>query len=91
VAERPEDEELIWQQFLDLVWQYPQAPIFHFCSYEVMRSNVSQLYHTHERGGPLLERFVDVCEQVTQGALPVESYALKSIAWWLGFEWRDPG
>jgi len=32
-----------------------------------------------------------VYEQVTQTvALPVESYALKSIARWLGFEWRDP-
>ena len=93
VAERPEDEELIWQQFLDLVWQYPQAPIFHFCSYEVDTvKRLAKLYHTpRARGGALLERFVDVYEQVTQTvALPVESYALKSIARWLGFEWRDP-
>lgn len=93
VAERPEDEELIWQQFLDLVWQYPQAPIFHFCSYEVDAvKRLAKLYHTpRERIRPLLERFVDVYQQVTQTvALPVESYALKSIARWLGFEWRDP-
>jgi uncharacterized protein len=33
---------------------------------------------------------VDVYEQLTQSvALPVESYALKAIARWLGFEWRD--
>jgi len=45
-----------------------------------MRSNdCKALPHPRERGGPLLERFVDVYEQVTNGALPVES-ALKSIA-----------
>ena len=93
MAERPEEEELIWQQFLDLVWQYPQAPIIHFCSYEVETvKRLAKLYHTpRERVRPVLERFVDVYEQVTQTlALPVESYALKSIARWLGFEWRDP-
>lgn len=93
MAERPEDEELIWQQFLDLVWQYPTAPIFHFCSYEVDTvKRLGKLYRTpRERISPLLERFVDVYEQVTQTvALPVESYALKVIARWLNFEWRDP-
>lgn len=93
MAERPEDEELIWQQFLDLVWQYPSAPIFHFCSYEVDTvKRLGKLYRTpRERISPLLERFVDVYEQVTQTvALPIESYALKVIARWLNFEWRDP-
>ncbi len=93
LAEGPENEGLIWQQFLDLVWQYPLAPIFHFCSYEVDTvKRLAKLYHTpRERVRPLLGRFVDVYEQVTQTvALPVESYALKSIARWLGFEWRDP-
>ncbi len=93
LAKQSEDEELIWQQFLDLVWQYPLAPIFHFCSYEVDTvKRLANLYHTpQERIRPLLKRFVDVYEQVTQTVvLPVESYALKSIARWLSFEWRDP-
>jgi len=93
LAEQPRAEELIWQQFLDLVWQYPQAPIFHFCSYEVDTvKRLAKLYDTpKERVQPLMSRFVDVYEQVTQTAvLPVESYALKSIARWLGFDWRDP-
>ena len=92
LAEQPEEEELIWQQFLDLVWQYPLAPIFHFCSYEVDTiKRLARLYRTPpERVRPILERFVDVYEQVTRTVtLPVESYALKSIARWLGFEWRD--
>ncbi|HEY9747760.1 MAG TPA: TM0106 family RecB-like putative nuclease, partial [Allocoleopsis sp.] len=34
LAERPEDEILVWQQFMELVNLYPDAPIFHFCPYE---------------------------------------------------------
>jgi uncharacterized protein len=93
LAEKPEDEVLIWQQFLELVWQYPQAPIFHFFSYEVDTvKRLARLYQTHkEQILPVLERFVDVYDRITQTvALPVESYALKAIARWIGFEWRDP-
>jgi|UPI00036B6B12 uncharacterized protein len=93
LAHKPEDEELIWQQFLDLVWQYPEAPIYHFCAYEADAvKRLAKLYHTPEVGvQPILNRFVDVYEKLTRSvALPVESYALKTIARWLGFEWRDP-
>ncbi len=92
LAERPEDEQLIWQQFLDLVWQYPEAPIYHFCVYEFDTvKRLARLYQTpHSSVQPVLNRFVDVYEQLTQSVtLPVESYALKAIARWLGFEWRD--
>ncbi|MBW4561568.1 MAG: TM0106 family RecB-like putative nuclease [Mojavia pulchra JT2-VF2] len=92
LADRPEDEELIWQQFLDLIGQYPEAPIYHFCAYEFDTvKRLAKLYHTpYSSVRPVLNRFVDVYEQLTQSvALPIESYALKAIARWLGFEWRD--
>lgn len=92
LAEKPADEELIWQQFLDLVWQYPEAPIYHFCVYEFDTvKQMAKLYRTPNSSvKPVLNRFVDVYEQLIQSvALPVESYALKAIARWLGFEWRD--
>lgn len=92
LAETPEEEAVIWQQFLELVWQYPTAPIFHFCPYEVQTvKRLAQCYETPEAYiDPLLERFVDLHERVTRIAtLPVESYALKPIARWLGFDWRD--
>ncbi|BDI16979.1 DNA repair protein [Nostoc cf. commune SO-36] len=92
LADKPEDEELVWQQFLDLVWQYPEAPIYHFCVYEFDTvKRLAKLYGTpHSLVRPVLNRFVDVYEQLTQSvALPVESYALKAIARWVGFEWRD--
>ncbi|MBC1219704.1 TM0106 family RecB-like putative nuclease [Nostoc sp. UCD121] len=92
LADKPEDEELVWQQFLDLVWQYPEAPIYHFCVYEFDTvKRLAKLYNTpYASVRPVLNRFVDVYEQLTQSvALPVESYALKAIARWLGFEWRE--
>ena len=92
LAERQADEGLVWEKFLDLVWQYPNAPIFHFCPYEVQTvKRMAELYGTpRHRVEPLLSRFVDLHERVTRVAiLPIESYALKQIARWIGFDWRD--
>jgi uncharacterized protein len=93
LAERPtESTALIWQQFLDLVQAYPESSIFHFCDYEIQ--TVKQLAKQHKTPyyvvEKILSRFVDVYEQVTKTVvLPIESYSLKSIANWIGFEWRD--
>ncbi|MDB9311396.1 TM0106 family RecB-like putative nuclease [Aphanizomenon sp. CS-733/32] len=92
LAEEPEQEPLIWQQFLNLVNQYPQAPIYHFCAYEVDTvKRLGKLYRTpHTQIHPLLNRFIDIYEQLIQSvALPIDSYALKTIARWVGFEWRE--
>jgi predicted RecB family nuclease len=92
LAEHQTDEQLVWEQFLELVWRYPEAPIFHFCPYEVQTvKRLGEYYGTAgHRVEPLLSRFVDLHERVTRVAImPVESYALKPIARWLGFNWRD--
>jgi uncharacterized protein len=92
LAESPENENLIWQQFLDLVQAYPTAPIFHFCSYEIHTvERLAKLYQTPRRlVKPLLDRFVDLHQWLTQTVtLPVENYTLKVIARWLDFQWRD--
>jgi predicted RecB family nuclease len=92
LAETPEGEARVWQEFLDLVWQYPTAPIYHFCPYEVQTVNKLAKQYKTSRSliDPLLLRFVDLHERVTRlVVLPVESYALKSIARWMGFDWRD--
>ncbi len=92
LAESAAEEGAIWQQFLELMWDYPIAPIFHFCDYEVKTfKRLAKLYNTPAYlWKPVLKRFVDIHKQVTQKAImPVESYALKPIARWLGFDWRD--
>jgi predicted RecB family nuclease len=92
LAETLEEEERVWTEFLDLVWRYPTAPIFHFCPYEVQTVNkLARQYGTARNLiDPLIPRFVDLHERVTRlVTLPVEGYALKSIARWMGFDWRD--
>ncbi|WP_299409642.1 TM0106 family RecB-like putative nuclease [Acaryochloris sp. IP29b_bin.148] len=92
LADCPEQEEQVWFQFLDLVLRYPQAPIYHFCAYEVQTvERLAKLYGTPDSiVQPLIERFVDLHALVTQTVvLPVESYTLKLIARWLGFQWRN--
>ncbi|MGF1601693.1 MAG: TM0106 family RecB-like putative nuclease [Thermosynechococcaceae cyanobacterium] len=92
LAEAPEGEQQVWEQFLDLVQRYPDAPIFHFCAYEVQTvERLARLYNTPmPLIESLLERFVDLHIWVTKTAvLPIESYTLKLIARWIGFEWRN--
>lgn len=92
MAAHPKEEAAIWKDLLDVIWQYPDAPIYHFCPYEVQTvKRLAEQYGTPEsRITPLLSRFVDLHERVTRLAtLPVESYALKAIARWIGFRWRD--
>ncbi|MFM6278297.1 MAG: TM0106 family RecB-like putative nuclease, partial [Dolichospermum sp.] len=92
LAETPDQEQLIWQQFLALVSQYPQAPIYHFCAYEVDTvQHLGKLYRTpYNELRSVLNRLVDIYEQLVKSvALPIDSYALKTIARWLGFEWRE--
>ncbi|MGB3573950.1 MAG: TM0106 family RecB-like putative nuclease [Phormidesmis sp.] len=92
LAETPEDEAKAWFEFLMLVNRYPDAPIYHFCPYEAQTvSRLGQLYGTNGTDiNALLKRFVDIHKRIVDAvALPVESYALKHLARWMGFEWRD--
>ncbi len=94
LAEKPEEEGEIWQQFLAFVNRYDQAPIFHFSEYEAETiKRLASLYHTPRRQfAPLLSRLVDLHHRaINSVTLPVESYSLKSLANWLGFKWRDVG
>ncbi|MGF1492307.1 MAG: TM0106 family RecB-like putative nuclease [Microcoleaceae cyanobacterium] len=93
LAENPEDEANTWQAFLELVWRYPVAPIYHFCEYEFKTiQRLARRYNTPSYlWQPLLRRLVDIHQKVVSSVtLPVESYALKPIAQWMGFRWHDP-
>ncbi|MGL5033343.1 MAG: TM0106 family RecB-like putative nuclease [Microcystaceae cyanobacterium] len=91
-ADNLDDEAQIWQDFLTFVNQYPDAPIFHFSDYEVETiKRLAQLYNTPKRERDLLiKRCFDLHHFVVNTViLPVESYSLKSLANWIGFQWRD--
>lgn len=93
LAEALDQEKAAWEKFIELVQRYPQAPIYHFCPYEAQTARkLTQAYDCLNATDleALLARFVDIHWCITEGVtLPVESYALKHIARWIGFEWRD--
>lgn len=94
LAQNPEDEATIWQEFLTFINTYPDAPIFHYSEYEVETlKRLGNLYNAHPQElGNLVSRCVDLHRQVIDTViLPVENYSLKSLANWLGFQWRDAG
>jgi len=94
LAETPEHEYDAWQSFLALVHRYPEAPIYHFCPYETQTARrLAHLYGTPDSVvESVLQRFVDIHWCITESVtLPIESYALKHIARWIGFDWRDAG
>ena len=92
LAENLEDEGKIWQEFLDFIALYPDAPIFHYSEYEADTiKRLSRLYKTpREQKKEVLSRLVDLHLWVTKAVIfPVESYSLKAIANWIGFYWRE--
>jgi predicted RecB family nuclease len=94
LAEKPEDEASIWQNFLLLVELHSNAPIFHFSEYEAETiQRLGNLYNTPSNQiNAILDRCFDLYEWTIDSILfPVERYSLKSLANWLGFQWRLPG
>ena len=94
LAETPEEEGIIWQQFLEFVNSYDQAPIFHFSDYEKDTiKRLGNLYGTpYPQVEDLVNRLIDLHHFViTSVIFPVENYSLKSLGNWLGFNWRDAG
>ena len=92
LAENLEDEGKIWQEFLDFIDLYPDAPIFHYSEYEADTiKRLARLYGTpREQKKEVLSRLVDLHFWVTEAVIfPVESYSLKAIANWIGFYWRE--
>ena len=92
LAENLADEGKIWQEFLDFVALYPDAPIFHYSEYEADTiKRLARLYGTpKEQKKEVLSRLVDLHYWATQAVIfPVESYSLKALANWIGFYWRE--
>jgi predicted RecB family nuclease len=92
LAETIAEEEKVWRDFFTFMMDYPNVPVFHFSGYEVDTiKRLAALYQTPIiQTKALLSRCVDIHHWVTKSViLPVESYSLKSLANWLGFQWRD--
>ena len=95
LAERPEDEEAMWAEFLDYLDVLPdEITIYHYHNFESTHLRKLSERHGLEEGlrVKLFDNLIDLHSVLKQFAvLPVYSYGLKSVAKWMGFSWREKG
>lgn len=90
VAEKPEDERIMWKEFLAWLETLPaEYVVYHYAPYEPMRLNILETRHG---GSAALETFrsrlVDLKPLATKPVtFPLYFYGLKYICKFLGFRW----
>jgi predicted RecB family nuclease len=88
-ADEPGDEARLWDDFLARAASYPEAPLYHYGSYE--RKAFKALARRHGRGKELLDRLVNVAASVYGKVyFPVRSNGLKVLGRFLGAAWTCP-
>ncbi len=94
IADRPEDEEKMWRDFLAwLPTLPPEYTVYHYATYEATRLLVLAKRYG-DLGNPWLDkfrsRFVDLKEGAREHAVyPLYFYSLKNICKFLGFAWTS--
>jgi predicted RecB family nuclease len=89
-ANTDQDEQRIWQQFLDMVTQYPDAPIYHYGSYEP-RAIATLAGRYQADAESLTKRLVNVNRSIYGKVyFPVRSNGLKDIGHCIGAQWTSP-
>jgi len=86
-AESSPDEKHIWQQFLDKVSEYPEAPIYHYGSFEPRAIRLMANRYQSQQG-ELKKRLVNLNSYI-YGHLyfPTRSNRLKEIGDFIGAKW----
>ena len=89
-ADKSENEEAIWRAFLALTNQYPDAPIYHYGSYEYrVIKKLAKRYKTDDEG--LNKRTINIHKQVYGRVyFPVYSNRLKDVARFVEATWTHP-
>jgi predicted RecB family nuclease len=89
-ADTDQDERHIWQQFVDKVQQYPDAPIYHYGSYEPRAiATLAKRYETDAES--VTKRLVNVNKHIYGKVyFPVCSNRLKDIGQYIGAQWTSP-
>ena len=88
-ANTDQDERHIWQQFVDTVTQYPDAPIYHYGSYEPRAiAQLAKRYDTDTES--VTKRLVNVNRYIYGKVyFPVRSNRLKDIGNFIGAKWTS--
>jgi predicted RecB family nuclease len=89
-ADTDHDERQIWQQFVDMVTHYPDAPIYHYGSYE--RRAIATLAKRYQTDGEsLTKRLINVNSHIHGKVyFPGRSNGLKEIGRCIGAQWTAP-
>lgn len=91
-AEKPEDEERAWKEFLKFAETLEGVPIYHYGSYEKqVITRLGGKYGISEEAKKILdENLIDLMKICGKSVVfPVYFYSLKDIAKFLGFKWRN--
>jgi predicted RecB family nuclease len=89
-ADTDQEEASIWQKFVDKAIQYPDAPIYHYGSYEPRAiATLARRYQTD--GASLTKRLVNVNGFIYGKVyFPVRSNGLKDVCTFIGAKWTSP-
>ena len=82
-------EAAMWSALVERLEAFPDAPVYHYGSYE--KKAFATLAKRHGRGGGLADRLVNVASSVYGKVyFPVRSNGLKPLGRFLGAAWTDP-
>ncbi|MBL7051165.1 TM0106 family RecB-like putative nuclease [Candidatus Woesearchaeota archaeon] len=91
-ADKPEDEEKMWKEFLNFMDKIKDFKIYYYTSYEIrsMRKLKEKYGADRKLFDRIMNNMVDLHKVILRSAiLPLYSYSIKPIAKYLGFKWRD--
>jgi predicted RecB family nuclease len=91
-ADRPEEEELIFQQMLEIISRYEDFRLIHFGSYEAaFFRRMKKTFTGHPTLTKLTERSINILPTIYSHIyFPLHSNGLKAIGSYLGCTWSDP-
>lgn len=94
LAERPEDEEKMWKEFLAWLPTLPaEYTVYHYAAYEASRLTILGKRYGDTENPELLRfrtKLVDLKEGAREHAVyPLYFYSLKNICKFLGFSWTS--
>lgn len=91
LAEKPEDEGVMWKEFLAWIPTLPaDYVVYHYASFEAMRLRLLEGRHGGSEWLELFRtRMIDLKPMATKNiTYPLYFYSLKQICKFLGFSWR---
>ena len=95
LADSPEEEEQMWKSFLNYLNGLPDdLTIYHYHHFESthLRKLADRYGIAKKQEEKLFDNLIDLHSLLKQAAvLPVYSYGLKTVAKWMGFQWRETG